>query len=189
MNTPWQKEKDVENSVWVEICRDLLAKSKVTKIWAGRLLWLVMIPSNDLFWGVFCINCIFQVHPGVLCIFQVGKRWENKEKSTRSGRHLGKFRINWSWASSWTGFLQLSEGEEGHNISPSQRLNLSNLFTRARFPLSFFFWQKLRIEEALLIYFEQITIFLNSNLKKQTQITLWKPSTYPAWIRQITQKG
>ena len=142
MNTPWQKEKDVENSLWVEICRDLLAKSKVTKIWVGRLLWLVMISSNDLFWGIFCINCIFQVHPGVLCIFQVGKRWENKEKSTHSGRHLGKFRINWSWASSWTGFLHLSEGEEGHNISPSQRLNLSNVLHEEDFHFLFIFFAK-----------------------------------------------
>ena len=137
MNTPWQKEKDVENSVWVEICGALQAKSKVTNIWVDRLLWLVMFSSNDLFWGFSALTASSRC----IQVFSASSRWGNdekiKEKSTHSG-HLGKFRINWSWASSWTGFLQLSEGEEGHNISPSQRLNLSNLFTRARFPLSFF---------------------------------------------------
>ena len=164
MNTPWHKEKDVENSVWVEICRDLLAKSKVTKIWAGRLLWLVMIPSNDLFWGFSALTASSRCIQ-VCC---ASSRWGNdekiKEKSTHSG-HLGKFRINWSWASSWTGFLHLSQGEEGHDISPSQRLNLSNVLHEEDFHFLFIFSQKLRIEEASLIYFEQIIIFLNSNKK------------------------
>ena len=48
------------------------------------LSWPVALAGDVLLkWpvlGVFCINCIFQVHPGVLCIFQVGKRWENKGK-------------------------------------------------------------------------------------------------------------
>ena len=73
-----------------------------------------------------------------------------------------------------------------------QTLNLLNVlheqdfnFTWKNTYIATLLANELRMKNVLLIYFEQFSLFvLNCKL---TPVILWKPTTYLAWIRQITQ--